>query len=244
MKKLLFSLFAIALIFVACDKEAVEEMAPQNLIEEAQNINANVDLDLSRLEQTLERISTNSKSYDLKDESASRTAGGSIRILGGAQGVLYYEFLFSDDVDVCNEGDYSYLNEDIYLTLNSSNHTEVRVGAVDAAIVATITRDFSNIFGLSIKEGISFDFGSNAVVVGTLANDGIITIGSSAFNFVCAGSTINPADYYDVLPAPFPLTGFLARITDTSFTGNSLNYAASTREAVVSAINADIMDGN
>ena len=50
---------------------------------------------------------------------------------------------------------------------------------------------------------------------------------------------------YEITPAPFPLNGFLATIlANASFDGSSLNYAGTDRQAVIDAIEADILDGN
>ena len=236
MKKILLTLFAVAAIVIACDKDAYDaDTTNINIIEQAEEINATVDFDLSRIEETLNRLSSNIKSFPVKDNTTARTAGGHIRILGGADGSIYYEFAFSDDIEVCNEATYSFLEENIYIVLNAAGNTEVRVGSLTAAPVATLTRDFSSVFARSIQEGISYDFSSGNIGGGVVGNDGI-AFGSTVFDFICDGWSFDSATMtwshptqgsYIISEAPFPLNGILARVLTQGVNPGTLHYAAS-----------------
>ena len=67
---------------------------------------------------------------------------------------------------------------------------------------------------------------------------------------VAAANTVTASDYYTITDAPFPLTGKLATMNSGYASaagwpgGVSLNYAGTTEAAVVSAIEADIMNAN
>ena len=68
-------------------------------------------------------------------------------------------------------------------------------------------------------------------------------------NHVTFDYSCDLSGYYNVTPAPFPLTGFLATITNAAgvqadFGGSSPNFAGTNRDDVVREIESHIMDGN
>ena len=255
-------LFAFAII-VACEKDAFDmDAGVSNITPIEANIESNESVDIDAIKETLDRIMSNAKNYEKKDRSTNRTAtpGGSLRILNGTEGSTYFEFLFSDDITVCNEANYSFLTDNIYLTLRSDNGIDVRLNTVDATPLVSIAGDFSTVFGLTIYEGISFDFVSNAL--GFPAIDGsVITINSVAYDFGCTTTTPPPGwemttpngvmtftnsamGSYRLEAAPFPLSGLLATvISEATGVERTKNYAgtgslgdASTHAGVRNAI--------
>ena len=253
MKKLIFSLFAIATIFVACNKETTESIEPS--IIEMEEVSASVDLDIDSLTDRLIRLSNN-KNLSPKDNSTNRTPGGHIKLISGVNTTsnTYYEFLFSDDLDLCNVSNVSYL-ETIWLVLDGTE-TDIHIISETGPVIGTITADLSFIYGLTITEGLSVNLGNLDVAVVDGAGGVDITLGSERFNFTCATASVwapsasdanmisNP-DYgtYSVSPAPFPLTGFLATyISAATGVSQPANYAGTTRDAVMTAIQNDFAD--
>ena len=241
MKKILLTLIAVAAIFVACDKDGLDqEITNINVLEQAEEINASVETDIDAIDAFINRVLSNSKKYPSKSNVTGRSttpaAGSYVRILAGEQGPVYYEFGFSDDVEVCNEADYSYLTTNVYLVYNANQDTEIRIGTLDATPIRTIDRDLRQLFSIAINEGISYNFGTDVLDFASTNSDGALVIGSQAFDFVCAGWMFDSATMtwshptygsYVVSPAPFPLSGLLATVETELGTYTSAHYAAS-----------------
>ena len=183
MKKLFYLLFAFAII-VACEKDMDDNYDSSSINPIEATVESSQSVDVDAIKETIDRIMSNAKNYETKDRSTSRSAGGSVRILSGTEGTTYHEFLFSDNINVCNEANYAFLTDNIYLTSRSDNGIDVRVGTIDATPLVTIDGNFSAFFLLNIFEGITFDFVSNAL--GFPAIDGsVITLNSVAYDFGC-----------------------------------------------------------
>ena len=244
MKKLLLTIFTVAML-VACNKDAFDQDVENiNVLDQTEissdisGIDANLDIDVDAITERLEGIASRMKSFDRKDRSTARTAGGYIKLSSGASNGIYYEFVYSDDVLLCNEASHSFL-EEIFLVLNSSNETEIRLIAPsggDSILVSTITTDFSFLFAITITEGLRVNLADGSYNLVNGQGTPSFTFGSETFAFNCDGT------YYSITPAPFPLRGFLATIIDGALpTGmSSSNYAGTDEAAVKAAIENDI----
>ena len=260
MKKILFTLFAFALVIVACEKD-MDNNDSYNI----EPIEAQVEnIDLSEVKDILnglgftgelqERESSKGSSNLTARTNAESTAANCIdnrpSIPAGKTAV-----------------DFQYLPIDTssgYFVTRGGGDTPLLLNRpVVRFLIGSATEDmqlqlflFSNgSYGNAIPLGTS----SYNAVFAFLAGDGYITIdrtdlyldsltGDAGVTPAAAGmacATINYANYYEVIPAPFPLTGFLAtmRSDAPAFTGSSANYAGTTRAAVEAAIQGDINDG-
>ena len=247
MKKLLLSLFAIATVFVACDKEAIDSQEPTAIeISEANaSLDSNLDTDLL-IESLMSRYGV--KGFEFTSSpSSSRTGTATVACAEDTR----------DGQTI--DGSTDYITYEL-ATINGSNYgiikSEAETFTAPFTPVATLafvnkgsglTKIFLN--GNYVNEFTSTPFEAlydNALLANAyVENLNHLFIYLNDGNLNDAGlSCVNAGQYYEVTPAPFPLNGFLARITNPSgFAGNSLNYAASTEAAVRTAIEADIADG-
>lgn len=161
MKKLLYTLI-LGLLVVSCDKSYEESIeTPQA----SQEIILENPVDINELQNRLIRLLDSSKDFPQKGPSSARTAGDHIKLISGTSNGVYFEFLFSDDIEVCNLESYSYLST-IYLVLNADNHTEIRVGAAsgDGSLkLGTIEVDLSFLYTITFSEGLRVNLSDLAV---------------------------------------------------------------------------------
>ena len=252
MKKILLTIFVFAAI-IACEKDAYDndDVTNINVLEQAEEINASVEttsstgLDVEALTARLTRLAGNTKGVTRKLNSSTAKTGGAgshIKLISGVETTsnIYYEFLFSDDISLCNLPNFTYL-ETIWLVLNSANETEIRAIAPsgeDSFLVGTITADLSFLYEITFSEGLFVDLSDLSVDVVSGESQADITLGSVNFDLSCEGIL------YEVTPAPFPLRGFLAtKIAGATFpNATPSNYAGTDRNDVVRAIETNITD--
>ena len=241
MKKLLLTLFAVAAVFVACDKDAVDvqETVVVEVVEDAPLMDLDIDYDL-----IITRLT--GKEFSSKGASSARTNANVAcadderdgLTIGGSTDYISYEFT----------------------TINGVNYGVIRSEAL------TRTAPFNRVVNLVFVNLGNNDVGVyvNGNLVSTLNIPAFTplfdnSILASAFvevldaNFVYTGdsniadaglSCIYAGQYYEVTPAPFPLNGFLATLNGVALPAgkSSANYAGTTREAVVTAIENDIVN--
>ena len=238
MKKLLFALFTFALVIIACEKD-MDDYGTTNIAPiEAEVEVSSSDIDVDGLIDRL--ISSTQKNGKKVTSSTAKTAvrGTSIiTIFTGVSNGFLYEIAFDDVVSWCNNS--SGLTQ-LTLFLNSAGDTEIKVGDNSGPIVATVP-GIEFLFTLDIAQGLRIS-AATRVLENAVNTAGVYSFtDATSYNFVCAAAGPAVTTYYDVTPAPFPLTGFLATINST-FTGTSANYAGTTEAAVRAAIEADILD--
>ena len=244
MKKLIFSLFAIATIFVACDKDSVE-IAPVVEVEEMSvDTDALIDGILSRW--GVNSISSKNSASSSKTNNPSASCADDTRVAPDAStDYISYEILSDSDGSfglIRSEErsnvaafDNGQLIVTLYFTRQANNVTHIYVGSNKVAEFTST--GFDGLYDIA-----------NALAVESLTS-GFIYTGDT--NLAAAGlectqaSGLNPIDFYTVTDAPFPLTGKLATINSgADFPGSSANYAGTTEASVRAAIEADILDGN
>ena len=157
MKKLLY-IFTFALLVVACDKyEDGFDIAPTAIELEEVDASVDFDFDIDALTTRLTRLSK-AGGPTKPSLAASKLAvtGSYIKLISGVDNGNYFEFLFSDDIDSCRIDEYPYL-EVIYLVLNASSYTEIRVGdhsGENSILLGTIEQDFSFLYTITFSEGL------------------------------------------------------------------------------------------
>ena len=244
MKKLLLTLFAVAAI-VACQKDdtSVDVATP-----ELSNVEIAGVEDSYTIDDALELLNSVGKNVEMEPSTSKVGAAGSnfLHIVLFDHNSAPLAALSSEDgTELCFDGLTGFQMSILYTLDEANSQLIVEMEAPDGTITNADPTNLSATL-LARFQGASFFGGSlDQLIVNTNSDRTAAAAGSvpsgGLFNFGCG---IDATQYYEVVPAPFPLSGFLARITDSSFDGSSLNYAASSREAVEAAIAADIMDGN
>ena len=251
MKKLLLTIFAIAAI-VACDKDAYDndDVANINVLEQAEEINASLDLDVD-YDAIITRL-TGKDFSSISDKGSVSTRRSTTTPVACADDAR-------DGLTIGGSTDYISYE---FTTIGGVNYGVIRSEA------ETFTAPFNRVVNL-----VFVNLGSNNV--GVYVNGSSVatlnipaftplfdnTILTSAFvevldsNFVYTGdsnvadaglSCIYAGQYYEVTPAPFPLNGFLATLNVVALPAgmSSANYAGTTEEAVRTAIENDIVGSN
>ena len=250
MKKIFLTLIAVAAVFVACDKDALDQDVNNiNVLEQAEEINASLDLDVD-YDAIITRLTgkefSSSNNFSKGSASTARNTGTNTPCaddtrhgltIGGSTDYISYEFT----------------------TIGGSNYGVIRSEAL------TRTAAFNRVVNLVFVNLGSNDVGVyvNDALVATLNIPSFIPLFDNAIlanafvenldsNFVYAGdsdisaaglSCIYAGDFYDVTPAPFPLQGFLATInSNLPSTMSSANYAGTDEAAVRAAIENDILN--
>ena len=250
MKKLLLSLFAVAAVFVACDKESIDAQEPLAIeIEEAGIQNSNMDVDFDAAFQFIQNINNSSKVL-IESPSSNR---------GGDYGDNWLQAVFFDR-SATNSGDLAYLRSDAQgevcagESLVNAQEFFYHLPAPDQLVIEAPSGTNTYTVPSGSYDATFNSDGPDALIVinsdRTAAAAGIAPAVSD-YDFTCAPdwapSASNSDMYvngdlgsYTIIPAPFPLTGFLARVvTEVNGVTGTLNYAASTRQAVRDAIEAD-----
>ena len=248
MKKVLLTLFDVAAIFTACDKDSTvaQDLSLSEDVEvSVGNLSSNINLDIDALSARLIRMA-DSKDPQLKNNESGRTItgpGAYLTVISGVSNNNFYEFVSSDDINMC---DAPAGFDVVYLVQNSDYHIEVRIGAPSGSsstLITTIPLDVRTLFTFSFTEALGVDLSNFSPTIVDGNGTPKFTVGSTDFNLACA------SDYYEVTSAPFPLRGYLATVTDaagisTVCGGSSLNYAGTDEAAVRAAIDADIKPRN
>ena len=244
MKKLLLTIFAITAL-VACDKDAYDQdVVNINVVEQAEEINASIDIDydIDGLIDRLLDLDLNSKSISGKGSaSTARTVNADVACAADARSLSGYT---------------NYLSYEIF-SRGSSNFGLIRsegnlpVAAFSPILTIWLAHSSGDNFDVVVNGNV-VSSGTSAGLIGLFAVPNLVSVENlnDRFIYTGAGTTaaagldcLNASDYYDVQPAPFPLNGFLATINAALPAGKtSANYAGTTMEAVINAINADIVD--
>ena len=239
MKKLLLTIFAIAAI-VACEKDAYENNDVANItpIEaEVQDIDASIVFDILR------EVDGFSVKEALKSNN-SHTARSTT---------------LSND---CADGRTSRSGDrlDVSLIPHASGLHAVIRSEEELPLTGSPAAAFSlikngNTINILVGTTAAGDFPTNAGMDALFDIADLLSISRVDQELFVLQANVPAADLgldcspiqglYDLTPAPFPLNGFLATITDAAgFTGNSANYAGTNEADVRAAIEADILDGN
>ena len=264
MKKILLTLFAVAAIFVACDKDGLEgDISNVNVLEQAEEINATVDISevkdilngLGFSGELQDRVSTEKGSASTARTNAESTAANCIDNrpdVPSGKTAIDFQFLpisgTSNGYFITRGGGDTplLLNRPIvrFLVGTSSEDVQLQLflfanGSYGSAVSLGST-GYSPVFPiLAAADYITID--RTDLYLDSLTGD----VGVSADDAGIGCSGVDYTQFYEVIPAPFPLSGFLARITgDVTGMGNgtSLNYAASSEADVRAAIENDIQN--
>ena len=244
MKKILLTLFAVAAVFVACDKDGLDqEITNINVLEQAEEIGASVEADLD-VQGVIDELLNNLSSFgnqkrgqaNLTSKTGDFVAVHIFTISGQTDRFLILADETNDDF--CFPGSVA----TVFFDNVNGDGSQLNVEDTSGAVSVSLTGDFSAFFAGGNNVLVRLNANNKAADRGDFNAGNTATLSGTDFTFACG---VDVSGFYTVTPAPFPLTGFLARINDdASFTGTSLNYAASTDAAVRAAIEGDIMDGN
>ena len=245
MKKFLFTIFAFAII-VACEKDAYENNDVSNI----NPIEAEVEVSDLDIDGLVDRLISSTQKNGKK--SSSNTAKDAVRgtsyitIFTGVVNGFLYEIAFDDTVTFCDNA--SGLTQ-LTLTLDSSGGTDVRIGDQNGVSVVNVP-GIEFLFGLDINQGLRINAADFAVENSVAANNVFPFNGGVSYDFACdewntdgangIGMYTNPSrpnENFEVMRAPFPLSGFLARHInldsgDLNYAGTDLNGADGVKAAI------------
>ena len=261
MKKLLYTLFAFAII-VACEKD-MDDNASYSVspLEEVSvdKVDTSLIFDIlngidglsdslsaeSNFKGNSNLTARTSTSADCHDNRPAATSGNSrldVQFLPDASGNLGYSIIRGNsDVDLLLNRNFVRFS----IPATGDISLELFVQGADGNFGAAIPLgDIGPEPGLAIIAGLPDFLDIDRVNNFFASQTPSVTEDAAAAGIACV-SLAPVTMHYNVTDAPFPLTGYLATIVDASlFTGSSANYAGTTREAVVEAIERDIRDGN
>ena len=271
MKKILLTLFAVAAVFVACDKDELGyDSSSINVLEQAEEINASIDYDYGSF---LDQLADDAPAVSTKGKGTVSTART------GEEGTEWIHAIFftlgnnelvhlaaDTDAETCipSTGVHASATGAIsvlytFRTVNGNGLLQIQIGNNPV-----INRQVANVAGYTnlFSGNLNYVRLANDQRSGTIAGT---APPASAFDFTCAADEVyewgesptvpglfsnnDPAitTTYQLSAAPFPLSGILARTSDESV---SANYAGSgdfsdsaTWMAVRTAIQDDI-EGN
>ena len=251
MKKLFYLLFAFAII-LACEKDMEENYDISNINPvEAEVEVSSSDIDIDGLvDRLVSSTRKNSRKSSLNTAKDAVRGTSFITIYTGLSNGFLYEIAFDDTIAPCDNDSGLTL---VTLTLDSSGGTDIRFGDRNAASIVNIP-GIEFLFTLDINQGIRIAAADLAIEQATIANGVFSFNGGPSYNFVCdewstsssngIGMYTNPArpnDNFEIISAPFPLTGFLAR--HINLNNGDVNYAGTDLDGangVITAIEANI----
>ena len=247
MKKLILSLFAVAMVFVACNKE---ETLVEPMANELEEIQVSQPTDLSDI--------IDSSFEFLGDIEVPKGEASSART--GAEGTRWLHIIFFDH----NSQNLALLrgeaaDESCWGNLPGFAHSTLYTWDTSNDMLTVVVEDASGESApvpraQSAANATRFDrlfapgSTTNRIRVTNARRSRAITgtpPAASELDFGCAPDLTGA---YDITPAPFPLTGFLATINSSfDFLGAGLdadaaNYAGTSTSTVIEAIERDIMN--
>ena len=250
MKKILLTLFAVAAVVIACDKDALDQDVNNiNVLEQAEEIGASVDL-TGAIDSSFEFIGSVEAPKGSSNSTSKVGANGTqwLHIIFFDHGGVNLAYLRSDDTDeICWNNVPGFVHSSLYTwdTTTDTLTVVVEDASGESAPVprqqsdARATR-FDRLFGATTDRFRLTNSRRSGALNGDLPTD------LNTVDFGCLPQLEGSA--YNITPAPFPLTGFLAKI-DASFDfvgagldADALNYAGSSREDVIRAIENDIIN--
>ena len=246
MKKILLTLIAVATVFVACDKDALDQDVTNiNVLEQAEEINASIDVDFDA-------------AFDFIGSVEAPKSSSNVTSKVGATGTEWIHVIFFDynnqnlallrgdgAEEACWRGLSDFAHSSLYTWDTASDDLTVEVEMIDGT-TRSVTRP------QSVEAAARFDrlFSSDAlnrVRVTNSRRSGTITGTPPAItdlDFGCIPTLEGNA--YRLERAPFPLDGWLATINSSfdflthGLDANADNYAGTSEEAVKMAIENDI----
>ena len=248
MKKLILSLFAIATVFVACDKEAFDTQEPTVLELEEANVSMEAETPLADDLLTLISNLQDAKLPDAEPGLETLSARGSDYLnltFFTFNNEPYITFLDESNDDLrCIIGapGVSGVNS-IYFDNVNGDGSAIAVEDAQENVVTTVTGDFAAFFADANNSIIKLTATYDIVASEALNAHNRVSVSGADIKLACA------ADFYTVSSAPFPLNGFLATIDDAAgltaaFGGSSPNFAGTLMGSVTSTIEDNIKDGN
>ena len=249
MKKLLLTLFAVAAVFVACDKDALDQdITNINVLEQAEEIGASVDL-TGAIDSSFEFIG----SVDIPKESSNETSKV------GASGTRWLHIIFFDHgsqnlallrgegaTESCWGNLPGFAHSTLYTWDSSSNTLTVVVEDASGESAPT-PRVQSAANAVRFNRLFAPASTTDRIRVTNSRRSRAITgtpPAASTFDFGCIPALMGNA--YSITPAPFPLNGFLATINSSfdfvtyGLDADADNYAGTSEAAVIEAIENDI----
>ena len=246
MKKLILSLFTLATVFVACDKD--------DSVIETPGLEAEV-------------IVTNSgdiidDAFDFLGGIDAPKGSQSTTSKVGASGsdwihVVFFDhnsqnlaLLRGDGTDeVCWDNLTGFARSVIYTWDTNTNILTLTVETAAGEVVApgrlqsdASAARFDRLFGANTLNRVRVtNSRRSAAITGTPPS-------ASLFDFSCPSTSVDVGGAYAVTRAPFPLTGYLATINSSfdfitnSLDANAANYAGTSEQSVRNAIEGDILN--
>ena len=169
MKKILYTLL-LGIVVISCNKEDLgSSNAPLSLSQEVTIGNDILSVaDFSGLAARLGKVPQPKTSASTSKEGGP---GSYIKIFMGTQGSYYYEFAWDEDQDNgCPVGTHGF--QTIYLVLNDSDVTEVRITPTGAMLL-TLPEIPAAFYTLDFKNGFQIDRDGNEIMKAIDANERI-----------------------------------------------------------------------
>ena len=257
MKKILLTLFSVAAVFVACDKDELGyESSSINVLEEAKEIGATVE-NSSDFDAAFDFIQNlnNSNKILVPSESPSTARGGDY-------GNNWLQVVFFDR-SATDASDLAYLRSDAQgevcagASLVNPEEYFYHLPAPDQLIIESGTGSQTFTVPSGSYDSTFQQDGPEALIVMNSARTSAaagIAPAVADYDFSCGPAPITWAPsapvngittytsstglVYTIQAAPFPLTGFLATTTEAG----SVNYAGTTLQEVRDAIEGDLTD--
>ena len=244
MKKLLYTLFAFAII-VACEKD----------MDDNYNVNS-----ISPIEVTVDSSDAIDAAFEFIGSVEAPKESSSVTSKVGATGTQWIHVIFfahggqnlallrgSTATESCWDNLPGFVRSALYTWNTTTNELTVTVETAAGELPATPRPQ-------SDASAARYDrlFRGTALDRIRVTNDRYTrsitgTPPTDVIDFSCSTGTTDVSGAYGVTRAPFPLTGYLATIDDTftfisGLDANAANYAGSDERAVRNAIEGDILN--
>ena len=240
MKKILLTLIAVAAVFVACDKDALDQDVTNiNVLEQAEEIGATVDSDKITIEDAMNFLNSIEGTPSKRSSSVTGKTGpaGSnfIHVALFDHNSSPYAVLSSEDgTEVCFGNLANFHSSILYVLDESASILNVEIEHADGTITNEAPASLSPALLARFQGASHFGGSLDQLIVNTNSDRNSATTGSvpaaNLFDFSCT-TTPSVDDYFDFSAAPFPLQGTLATKKSTAPAALA-NYAGTSRESM------------
>ena len=266
MKKLLYTLFAFAII-VACEKD-MDDNYDSSSINPIEASVESIDVDAASFLNSLAESVTKQEIADYEANKTTARTGASgtqwmhiVFFTFGANNIPLVYLRSDDTPEICAEaGQISVLYT---LEVASSGASRIKIERTngDGTVVpvsysrigASLRANYNTLFGQTIDRLSRSNTTFDGFELGRVPS--VATLASRGIDFSCSSGVADewtadanglytnptyPGNSYTLAEAPFPLTGWLATMVDNTSDVTPINYAGTSTSTVNSAIQDNI----